>query len=292
MKSLALSVVILAGWVVAPWADDAKICVAMSWSASSYPEFVAGFQEGSSFSYEYIVVEQPDALLAQDYRLVVAIGPEAIAASRTLAPMVPVVYSMVLDPKNLPRNKATGIGLFVSLEDQLRVIRRLFPGRTRLGVVYHPVYSSGLIQEARRLAPPHGLQIMPIAVESKPEISDALSKFTHKTVDFVWMLPDPLTADAVAIQKQIIHAKMSGLPAIGLSIHHVKTGAFMAISADTRDLGVQTAQAVQRVLDGRAGGRLDPPRKTLVYVNAYLQQTMSIPVPEEDDVRWVETPRY
>lgn len=36
MKSLALSAVILAGWVVAPWAADAKICVAMSRSASSY----------------------------------------------------------------------------------------------------------------------------------------------------------------------------------------------------------------------------------------------------------------
>jgi ABC-type uncharacterized transport system substrate-binding protein len=292
VAELTFALVILS-MVAGMEAHAAKIGVLVGSSAGLYTELMTGFQESSDFTYEIVHLGGTNSGLARSrFDLWVAVGPEAIDASRRVDAGVPVVYAMVCNLRDVPRSNAAGVSLWFSVDSQFAALHRLFPGRPRLGVIYHPGNTEAWVQAARQKAGKYGVQIVPIAVQNSSEITPALAKFTPDTVDFIWILPDPMTADAVAVQKQIIHAKFSGIPVIGLSLHHVQTGAFMAFSVDQRDLGAQTAQQVRRLLQGRNICGIEAPRKMILYINKYMQQQLNIPVPQDAMICRVDSSPY
>jgi putative ABC transport system substrate-binding protein len=269
----------------ASWAGaSGKVVVLVSRSAEPYLVATRGFQgavglEPDLFNMEGNLEKAKaylDTLTPGAVRLLVSVGTEAGQAERALDPAIPVVYTMVMEPLEMPRRQATGVVIKLSIEDQFQRVQKLFPGRKRIGVIYNPQYSSRDIEQARKLAPQYDLALMPLAVEKAEEVPEALPKLSRGSVDLIWMVPDKTVAAPAAVQAMVAHALREGIPLIGLSMYHVKSGALAAFSVDFGDLGAQTAKLALRVLAGGSTPPVETPRRVIIYVNPKVQKQLGL----------------
>ena len=274
----------LALWIGTGAAWGEKVALVLSRSADPYVAAARGFQHTTPSEVEVFNMEGDTEKGQQIMRgvapatvlAVVTIGTEASQATRALDPSIPIVYTMVLDPLELPQHRSTGVVIKIGIEAQFARMQKLFPTKKRIGVIYNPKYSSLDIEQARKLAPQYELALTPLAVERPEEVPTALPKLVRGVVDLIWMVPDRTVAQPAAVQDLIDHALQEGLPLIGLSMYHVKIGALAAFSVDFNDVGIQTAKLAQRFLS--EGGRLpvEMPRKIIIYVNPKVQKQIGI----------------
>lgn len=258
----------------AAWA--AKVMVLISNGSEPFMEAMKGFQQTATFEYQTVVLEsaQLAGITSQSASCVVAIGPQAASACNALPADVPVVYSMVLNPASLGKRRTGGVVIRVGLDDQFGRIKKFFPDKKRIGVLYNPVYSDETIRESRKLVEKYGLTLSPIAISKDAEVAGALAKYTRDSVDILWMIVDPTLVNPTVVKQFIVHSLEKNLPLIGLSVFHVKAGALMAFSPDYVDIGSQTAQCVPRVISGESAH--EGPRTIVVYVNAKTQRDLGI----------------
>lgn len=261
-----------------------KVLVVVSRSADPYLLAARGFQSEFGQTPDVYNMEG-DAekagkvlgrLSPDSVRLVVAIGTEAGQAVRALDPAIPVVYTMVMEPLELSRPQVTGVVIKLSIEEQFRRLQKLFPRRKRVGVIYDPRFSSRDIEAARKLASAHDLILMPLAVAKAEEVPEALPKLARGNVDLIWMLPDRTVATPAAVQALIAHAQREGVPLIGLSMFHVRSGALGALAVDFGDLGGQTARLAKRVLAGGTLPAWETPRRVVIYINPKVQKQLGL----------------
>lgn len=261
-----------------------KVVVFVSRSADPYLQAARGFQSEFGQAPVFFNMEGDaekarqslGALSPDAVRLVVAIGTEAAQSLGVLDPAIPVVYTLVMEPLKLPERQATGVVIKLSLEDQFQRLQKLFPGRKRVGVIYDPRFSSRDIEEARKLAPTYDLTLMPLAVEKSEEVPEALPKLARGSIDLIWMLPDRTVAAPAAVQVLIAHALREGVPLIGLSMYHVRSGALGALTVNFEDLGAQTARLARRVLAGGSLPSFETPHRVVIYINPKVQKQLGL----------------
>ena len=72
-----------------------------------------------------------------------------------------------------------------------------------------------------------------------------------------------------------------GVPLVGLSASHVRSGALAALVCDYADVGRQTAALALRVLRGESAARIpvDHPRKVGLVLNLRTARHLGITVP-------------
>jgi ABC-type uncharacterized transport system substrate-binding protein len=265
----------------------AKVVVILSRTAGPYMEALQGFQQLNAFETEIVNLEGDlekgrqflKKATASEIQAVVFIGTEAVSLMDSLNTDVPAVYTMVLEPADSIKRKANGILIKMDNNDQLIRIRKLFPNRKRLGIMYNPQNSKKEIEEIRGIIPKYNLVLFPIAIENSGEVPTALTKFSKDTVDLIWMIFDRTLSTPSVTDQFIQHTSKNGLPLIGISIYQVKNGCLAAFSADFRDVGMQTAVRVQKIIAGGDSARNENPRKVVVYWNSKVQKQMGFEEP-------------
>ncbi len=262
-----------------------KIVVVLSRSLSAYTTAAQGF-EASSVSLKYHVLNMEGDMKAgrrimqrlepDKTSLAVAIGTEAALAAKTLNSTIPLLYTMVFNPPDFLNRQAAGIIIKPGIDAQLKRIRKLLPAKNRIGVIYDPRYSSGSIKEARLSADRHGLTLLPIAIEKSEEIPQVLLKLTRDRVDILWMVIDKTLAHPSVFNLLLAHSSKESLPLFGLSSFQVKAGALAAFCVDFPDIGKQTAQLAEKILEGKNKDVLEFPRKMIIYVNPKTQKQLGL----------------
>ncbi|MBN1595486.1 hypothetical protein JW933_06135 [candidate division FCPU426 bacterium] len=214
------------------------------------------------------------SLSADNTDRIITIGSSALDFSKKVNASIPLTYTMVLSPWTYSARPASGVVIKISIADQLNMLKRVFPRRNKIGVIYYPNDSSAQdVKEARDLSSPLNVSLYAIAVEGQSDIPKALSKFTPDTVDVIWLVLTSVTCNFESITLHINHALNAKLPLVGLSASHAKAGALIAFSVDCHDIGVQTALLARSAAG--SDSKIVTPRKIDLYVNPDTQKKLN-----------------
>jgi putative ABC transport system substrate-binding protein len=291
---------ILGVWLVSagslfPAATAGNVVVVLSRSLGPYEEAFKSFQQDARFTCQLVNLEGDmsrtgeiaNAVASGKPEAVLAFGTEAVNSLKANPSSIPMVYSMVLEPMEIPGKKTAGVVMQIPISEQFERFVKMLPGAKRLGVVYNPKFSKKIISQARDAAGQYGLVLLPIAVENEGEVQGALSNLTHEKVDVLWSVVDNTVAQPAVISQIIEHARAQKLPFIGLSMYHVKAGALMAFAVDYADIGRQTAELTAKAISGQSSGKMETPKRIIIYVNESVQKQLKLDLSNFSDVQVV-----
>jgi ABC-type uncharacterized transport system substrate-binding protein len=288
-RRCAFLAALAAGLHLAAWAQTTVAVVTTS-DVEAYAEALDGFKSGLAGVPAGIRVIQleriggkpsvPAAFVAPQHGLVVAMGSEAVLAVSRIPIDAPVLATMILrsdaDAGKPPRNKTLAtIALDVPIDALAVRLKQVFPGKTRLGIIFNPDWpglsGAGLQAQVKQ----HGLAVH-VAVCSRAEGVLAAFLSLKGQADLVWCLPDSSLYNSVTVQALLLASLSNRIPIIGFSSSFVRAGALMGVYPDFREVGMQTAEAVRNYLAGRPLPALETPRVFRVAVNQRVERLLGM----------------
>jgi len=221
---------------------------------------------------------------ASDPALVFAVGLKAAKAAQLEIVDIPVVYSMVLDPAKygLTTPNMTGILLEVPVERQLAMIRTLLPNLKHIGTLYDPTKTTSLIDEARRLLKPNGMELIPLQINNERDVPGGLRALLP-SVDALWLVPDSTVLNDESLRFILNTALEERVPVIGFSREFARSGALLCLSVNYGDIGRQAGQLSRKLLDGQLSLPMKPwhPERIETSLNLKTAKFLGIEIPRE-----------
>lgn len=216
-------------------------------------------------------------------RLVLALGSTASDAAAQTPGRPPVVAGMILRTSALsPSRQVTGVGLEFPAEVELRWIRRVLPGRTRVALLFNPAENAERAAEARAAATRLGLSLVPIEVRQPAELPAALDRAARES-DVIWGLTDSVVFSPESAKGLLLFSFRNRIPVVGISGNWVRAGALFGLDRDYDDIGRQAAEIALAILDGTDARQVPPaaPRKVCPVFNLKTARQMGIELPED-----------
>ncbi|MCK6553682.1 ABC transporter substrate-binding protein [Candidatus Binatia bacterium] len=267
---------------VGPFDEAMKAIVAVLAGAAPQPEVLTFDLDGDPARGAPVFADVRRAAP----QLVVTIGSLATAAALKEDVAAPLVFSMVLYPQqsgflSVPGRRVTGASLDIPLDVQFAYLRRLFPNRLRVGVLYHPAETGAVVEEARGTAARHGFELVGRQVDDPTRALAELEKLMNE-VDVLWSVADGHVFTSQNTSALILATMRRGKPLFGLSTAQVRAGALAALSSDYTDIGKQTGEVAVAVL--RAGDAPVPtavPRKVGLALNLRTAEHLGVNIPPD-----------
>jgi ABC-type uncharacterized transport system substrate-binding protein len=261
-------------------AGSPSVVVVASAGVEAHRSAVAGIQAALGIAPSQIrILDLTDArneqksgvsLATPGIRVIIAVGSEALDIVNAGHPAVPVISTMVLHHSSdkdlsLARVAAT-VSLDVSIEDMTARLKKIFPGKTRLGIIRNP--ASGRYNSAQLQARVQSLgYVVKVVDAAGPEqLLPALVSLKGQ-VDLVWCIPDGLLYNSVTIKPLILASLENRLPLVGFSESFARAGAALGVYPDFYDIGLQTGEAARQIMDNQPVRAPDGPRKLKLAVN-------------------------
>ena len=244
-----------------------------------------GAAAGSGKNREYaeeLVALAPDVILGTT-----TASTEALRqATRT----VPIVFAMVVDPVGTgiveslarPGGNITGFMQFeYSLAGKwLELLKQIAPGVTRAAVFRDPANPAGIGQFAviQAMAPPLGMEVIPINVRDAAEIERGITAFARSANGGLVM-----TGGRRWLHRELIFklAVRHRLPAVYPYRFYVDDGGLISYGPDLPGLFRQAAGYVDRILKGEKPADLpvQAPTKYELVINLKTAKALGLEVP-------------
>jgi putative ABC transport system substrate-binding protein len=179
--------------------------------------------------------------------LVLALGTPAARAAQSIVKDVPVLFTMVLDPKAsnlLP----PGVVMAIPHDAKLGQLKRVLPDAKRIGLVYSQNSTSayeGIARAATRL----GLQLVAEKIDSGKELAEAIEDISWQ-IDCFLMITDSTIYFPRSVEYLLRHGLRKKIPVVGLSSYYTKAGALISFDCDYEQLGSETADIALKLLSG------------------------------------------
>ena len=220
-------------------------------------------------------------------RLVVVVGSLATAVALKELPSTPIIFSMVLYPRQSgfladAHRNVTGVSLDVPPAVQFGYLRRLFPAAHRIGVLYNPSETGSIVEEARSAAAAHGFTLVPESVADPAQAVAALGTLMEEC-DAIWSVADSHVFTPQTTSALLLAATRRRVPLFGLSTAQVRAGAVAALYCDYADVGKQTGESVLRALRGEAPDTIEvsPPRKAALALNLRTAEHLGLHIADD-----------
>lgn len=219
--------------------------------------------------------------------LILTIGTEASQEISRRIYDIPIIFSMVLNPRAqglsvIHHKNLTGVCLDTPVTEQLGKIKLFIPQLKRIALLYNPVQDSSFINEARVISGKIGIEINAIEIKSEIEIDSLLLKIRN-TSDLLLLIPNPYTMNYLSLKHIFKECIYNNFPVIGLSEFHVKAGALMAIRADYADSGRQACYlAIELIRTGKlTPNTIITPGLSKVFINKRAADNMGLTIPSK-----------
>lgn len=187
--------------------------------------------------------------------LLVTIGLRALrTAVETGKPLVFLLVSK--DKINLPEKyNATGVYLDQGSGQEFGEVIRLLPQVKRVGVVYDPDRTGGLVAGAENAWP--RLTFIRAPVASSKEVVARL-KDLRGNVDLLWMVPDLTAVTPQTEQSYYRFSLEQRVPLLTFSQRYLERGATIAGVFDIPAMGEKAGELAVQVVGGLAPGSIAP----------------------------------
>jgi putative ABC transport system substrate-binding protein len=217
--------------------------------------------------------------------LVLAMGPLAAQMAKEKLADLPVLYCMVSNPRRygLSGDNIAGISLDVPGEIQFALYKTIVPTLKTVGVIYDPLKSGQLVEEAKGAAAKLGLKLLTVSVNSHKKVPGALRGMLGK-IDALWMLPDDTVLTTDSFRFLLVTSFENKLPFLAISDIFVKVGALATIAPDPEELGRQISRLVGEIQSGTLDlGRIDilPPSDSNLVINVKTAQKIGLELTPE-----------
>jgi putative ABC transport system substrate-binding protein len=278
---------------------SADITVVTTSAVGAYVQALEGMRAASgNASYRVVDLarqtaerELAQALGPAHTRVFVAIGSQAAEMLSSQPMDVPVVQTMILrteigrggDAHSHPRGS---VCLELPAASLLAEVKRVFPGKTRLGVIRHPWTGGPSVASLQSQARQEGFSVRIVECVAREHLLKVFLSLQGEA-DLVWCIPESSLYDSATVKALILASLRGRLPILGFSESFVRAGAAMGVYPDFRDIGRQTAEMARQYLAGSKTDAHECPRICKVAVNRHILRLLglrsSLPAPAAED---------
>lgn len=212
--------------------------------------------------------------------LVLSLGTSATMLARETANNIPVIYTMVLDPK-ASKVSPPGVSMDIPIQIKLKYLKRILPGARRIGLIYSQ-NSTSASEKVFQMGGCLGFEVVGKKINSANELPDALKELWQRSDCFL-MVPDSTIYFPKSVEYLLIEGFRKNIPVIGLSSSYTKAGALFSLDCDYEDLGEQAAGIVLRILNGEDPAKIKymGPKKINFSLNLLAAQRLDIKISSE-----------
>ena len=281
------------------------IVVVLSRDAAPYRQALRGFEEvlkGShraykiqEFSTESVSVDGASLVARIRSRkpdFILTIGSNATTTVSDGIQDIPIIFSLVLPSSGNAalqgmresRGNMTGASMEIPLKTQFAKLKQVLPLVRRVGVLYNPLVTGPLVENATQIAASMGLEMVAMRVESEKDLVSVMDEFADK-IDVLWSVADSTVFSPQGLRQILLATLRNRVPFVGLSPSFVKAGALLAFSVDYQDVGRQSGELALRVIAGEdpSSISLTSPRDVSLSVN--MNTAKQIQVQIQDDIK-------
>ncbi|WP_028022550.1 ABC transporter substrate binding protein [Enterovibrio calviensis] len=256
-----------------------------------------GYVDGENLEFSYQTAQGNPAIAVQIARQYVGESPDVLVGIATPSAQalvaatksIPVVFTAVTDPvgaklikdMNKPSANVTGLSDLSPVAQHVALAKELLPNMKTIGVVYNPGESNAvaLVELLQEAAKNQGLTVIEGTALRSADVQSAAQIVASKA-DAIYAPTDNTVASA--IDGLIGAANQAKKPVIGGATSYIPNGAIAALGFDYYQIGVQTADYVAALLDGKEVSAL--PAKVAVgsdlVINQKAAQKLGITVPQ------------
>jgi len=214
-----------------------------------------------------------------------------VAAKNAQSTHTPIVFASITDPlgaklvKSLdkPGGLVTGVSNYTEQRPQLAYFKEILPNIKTLGFIYNPgeANSVALLEPTTKAAKNLGIRIIPAAVTKTTEVSLATQKLVANGIDGIFINNDNTALSAFDVIAQI--TERHKVPLFVSDTDMVKQGALAALGPDQYSLGLQCAEMLADVLEGKNPATMPVqfPAKKERYLNVKMAQKIGVDLTKE-----------
>lgn len=218
-----------------------------------------GYKDGETINVHYVnsqgSIDQANTIAnefaSKKYDAVVGITTPSAQALFNKVKETPIIYSAVTDPKaaGLEGDNISGVSDMTPIDQQLALLKELFPKANTIGMLYNTGELNSEIQVnmAKELGTEMGLNFEVSAITNSNEVSLALDTILNK-VDVLYVQKDNTLASAFPIL--VDKANKKNIPIIGAVKDYVDQGALATVGPSEFQIGYQTGEMLVKVLKG------------------------------------------
>jgi len=269
-------------WCPLPATAEKLVIALLAQQTEPYQNVLIGFRQslkkqGLEVEYEVLNFNADtdqggaalQAIKEKNPALVFTLGSAATEGAIREIKDIPIIAGMIVHKWELQKARnATGVILDFPLKTQLDWIRRMFPNKKTVGVLFNAKENQHLIAKARQLTKTMGLTLFAKQVENPKDLPAALDSLSRRA-DVVWGLTDSVALTPETAKGILLFSFRNRIPFVGLSTSWVKAGAVYALDRDYVDVGQQCGELAGKVLrQGKIHGLQPlPPRKVVYALN-------------------------
>lgn len=256
-----------------------------------------GYEEGKNLEFDYKTAQGNPAIAVQIARQFVGENPDVLVGIATptaqalvsATKTIPIVFTAVTDPvgaklvKQLeqPGKNVTGLSDLSPVEQHVELIKEILPNVKSIGVVYNPGEANAvsLMDLLKLSAAKHGIKLVEATALKSADVQSATQAIAEKS-DVIYALIDNTVASA--IEGMIVAANQAKTPVFGAATSYVERGAIASLGFDYYQIGVQTADYVVAILEGKEPGLLDVQvaKGSDLMINKTAAEQLGITIPE------------
>ena len=230
--------------------------------------------------------ENPDVIVT----ITTPTSQAAIAATKD----IPIIFTTVTDPlksklvtqEKHPGGNASGISDLVPAERQLDVVKEIVPNLKTLGLVYDPGLDNArsTVESIKAIAPKMGFTIVESPAMGINNVPSAGQALVGK-VDAIFVPNDTTVYGAFELLVKV--AQDGKVPLFTAERRSVQRGAVATVGFDFKDMGMRTADMVDKVLKGTKPGDMDVqymkdlPNALALYINKDSAEKMGVKLPPD-----------
>ncbi|SIO33590.1 ABC transporter substrate binding protein [Salinivibrio sp. ES.052] len=225
-----------------------------------------GYTQGENLDFKYQTAQGNPAIAVQIARQYVGEQPDVLVGIATPSAQalaaatrsIPVIFTAVTDPigaklvkdMKAPVGNVTGLSDLSPVSQHVALAKELLPNITSIGVVYNPGEANAvtLVELLKEAAKQHGIKVIEGTALKSADVQSAAQVVATQS-DVIYAPTDNTVASA--IDGLVAAANSADTPVIGGSPSYIPNGAVVALGFDYYSVGVQTADYVAAVLEGK-----------------------------------------
>jgi putative ABC transport system substrate-binding protein len=211
--------------------------------------------------------------------IVLALGTNAFNLLKDKITDTPIVFSYCYVSVGTQLNpNIYGIRLNIPAKKQLEMLKKVAPGKKRVGVFYSK-NSAEFYNEISEVCETLGFELVSQEIQSDRDFASSVMEIGQK-IDCFLIVPDSSLFFVQSLKYLFLESLRQKFMVIGLSSYFTKAGALMSLESDYGDLGRQEGEITIKILKNETQGieRIQGPQKLNYSINELVAERLDIKV--------------